>query len=325
MCDRPRNDPFADYVQASWVRFIVKIFDHKISNKEYIWYKINMFVNWEASSGKTAVLVFEPPGDLQEKLPGMILDNLQPKTLMDPFWIYPFILEDIVEIQNRSVWSIRTMVRDTEKARGSASMPDEKPKPDYARLHDIARHAIHGIETLNLAVKTAQIMIKSHASFRETSDALPTPGKKAVARAAYQNVHERLFFFEHLLDSLRHRSESNKQRLLNEIQLAFNRVSQFDSGVSLQISNATLADSTAMRTIAVMTMAFLPATFTAALFDMSFFSYDPQIGFSVAKEFWWFWIIAVPLTVATAMLWSWWQKFQSARARKKLALDIQGV
>lgn len=290
-----------------------------------MWYKINMFVQWEASSGKTVVIIFDPPEDLGQRLPGMILNNLQAKTLMDPFWIYPCILEDIVEIQNQSVWFIRTLVRDTEKARESTRNRDQKPKPDYDRLHDIARHAIHSIETLDLAVKTAHVMIKSHAAFKETSKDLPAQNNRVVSRAAYQNVHERLIFFEHLLNSLRHRSSSNKERLFNEIQLAFNRVSQFDSGVSLQISNATLSDSTAMRTIAVMTMAFLPATFTAALFDMSFFAYDPGTGFTVAKEFYWFWIIAVPLTVLTAMLWSWWGRFQSAKARKKMAADMQDV
>lgn len=305
------------------MHFKVKVFKE---DTVYYWYNINMFVNWDGSSGKTVAFIFDPPDDLKPKIPGIILQNLKSQTLMDPFWIYPCVQENIVAIQDREVWGIRTQIRGAELARDQVAYRslDGKPKPNYARLHDLARHAIHGIETLEVAVKTSQSMIHQHSSFREAFDASPT-NQKVAFRAAYHHIQERLLFFEHMLDSLRHRSSSNKQRLLNEVQLAFNSVSQYDAGLSLQISHATRADSSAMRTIAFLTLTFLPATFIAAVFSMSFFSYDHDTGWKMASEFWLYWVIAMPVTVVTAGSWMWWQRYQAEGAKRELFVDTQDV
>jgi hypothetical protein len=44
---------------------------------------------------------------------------------------------------------------------------------------------------------------------------------------------------------------------------AYNRITQRDSKVMLDISSATKSDSKAMKTVALVTMVFLPATFTS--------------------------------------------------------------
>ncbi|CAN9403265.1 unnamed protein product [Alternaria alternata] len=66
------------------------------------------------------------------------------------------------------------------------------------------------------------------------------------------------------------RSQSNKERLQNEIALAYNMIAQRDSQVMTGLGEAARRDSGAMRTIAVVTMAFLPPTFLSAIFSMSF-------------------------------------------------------
>jgi hypothetical protein len=111
-----------------------------------------------------------------------------------------------------------------------------------------------------------------------------------------------------MMHSLALRSTATRDRLLNEIQLAFNVVSQFDSHASVAIGRATQYDSYSMRLIALLTLTFLPATFVSALFSMSFFNYDPDSGWIVSESIWLYFAIAGPLTGISLMLWLAWQK-----------------
>ena len=52
-----------------------------------------------------------------------------------------------------------------------------------------------------------------------------------------------------MIGSLRYRSISNRERLQNEIQLAFNSVAQYDAGITVDIGRASQTDSAAMKTI----------------------------------------------------------------------------
>lgn len=110
------------------------------------------------------------------------------------------------------------------------------------------------------------------------------------------------------MHSLRARSISNKDRLLNEVQLAFNVVSQYDSYTSVAIGRATQYDSYSMRTVAFLTLAFLPATFISALFSMSFFNFDQETGWHVAGEVWLYFATAGPFTLVTVLIWFFWQR-----------------
>jgi hypothetical protein len=89
-----------------------------------------------------------------------------------------------------------------------------KPDPNYPILHDIARHSIHVCETLDLAVTTStSILIQRDRFFSSrlmfTQEILPT-----------LEAHEqKLRFYDHMLRSLKQRAESNRQRLVNEINL----------------------------------------------------------------------------------------------------------
>lgn len=100
----------------------------------------------------------------------------------------------------------------------------------------------------------------------------------AASDHAPQQTRKRLYFYLHMMKSLKSRAQANKERLLNEITLvgssiyaplitwlslakAFNTVAQYDSRISVQIGQAAQSDSAAMKTIAFLTLAFLPATF----------------------------------------------------------------
>ncbi|KAF5021215.1 hypothetical protein F66182_6754 [Fusarium sp. NRRL 66182] len=280
----------------TWSLFQVK----HLTEAGHEWHKFNVVTRWIASSNQKFLLVFESPKQLKLRkiLPTPLLTNSHNDTLSDPFWIYPRLFEESACLQNESVWQVRDRVRGVEKEK-----PRKKPNPDYRALHDTARHAIHVSETLDVAEKTVSSIIQAHRSFEEEVSC----GDRR-ARARYRHVGERLLWYDHILQSLKCRASSNKERLLNEIQLAFNSVAQYDSRISVAIGQATQSDSAAMKTIAFVTLTFLPATFISALFSMSFFKMDDDTGaWSVSDMFWLYWVIAVPVTLLTGGSWLFWQ------------------
>ncbi|KAI9781822.1 MAG: hypothetical protein M1816_002172 [Peltula sp. TS41687] len=231
-----------------------------------------------------------------------------------------------------AAWDIRDLVRETEMKRTSAQEPKPgKPRPNYPLLRDIARHAIHVSETLDLAVNTVESILREHEPFvSHTSDA------DRKMKAVSKQIHRRLLFYNQMLRSLRSRSASNKDRLLNEIGLAFKMVAQYDSHIFVEIGRAAQSDSSAMKGVAFVTLTFLPATFISAIFSMSFFDYGTDSGsWSVSDKFWIYWAVAAPLTILTWILWYCWNKLsppvpnreerEQARGEKRVEGEMREV
>ncbi|KAK4448451.1 hypothetical protein QBC34DRAFT_407440 [Podospora aff. communis PSN243] len=290
---------------TTWCRFLVKDTKQNDATNEidYRWFKWNIFTCWMASSNKTYLIAFDPTepvkdGLLRTKVSSQHLRD----TCKDPYWVYVQLLEQVVALQDVAVWGIRGLVRTREKNRPALSAPN----PDYQRDHDIARHAIHVSETAELAITTSAHIVGAHADFVQQYLCQPLGEQHQVHR--HNHIYKQFRFLEHMMHSLKARSNSNRDRLLNEIQLAYNLVSQYDSQTSVAIGRATQYDSFSMRTIAFLTLAFLPATFISALFSMSFFDFDPDMGWSVSANIWIYFAIAVPVTAITVSAWFFWQR-----------------
>jgi hypothetical protein len=90
---------------------------------------------------------------------------------------------------------------------------DEVPKPDYLRLHEIARHVAHSSETLATAIDTVDSLISEHDRFcRESSSDLSALRTQHI-------VTQSLQFQLSLLKSVEKRSLALDIRLRNEINL----------------------------------------------------------------------------------------------------------
>ncbi|CDM36734.1 hypothetical protein DTO013E5_2856 [Penicillium roqueforti] len=274
----------------TWAFFEVK---HIARDTKYHWSKIKLFTRWLESTHQTGILLFDPTDNLSTPLFDPNLTELD-----DPFWMYPDILEQVVRFQEGSVWGIRDHVRDAEKEQRPA---DKKPKPNYRRLHDIARHAIHVTESLDVAVQNIEHLVQQHEIYIKSMQVEPQP-------KSHQRISRRLAFFQSYIGSIRHRSVSNQLRLQNEIQLAFNIVSQHDTSITVDISRATRSDSATMKTLAFITTTFLPPTFLCAVFSMSFFHYDAESGWGVSDKLWIYWVCIIPTIAASALLWNFWPK-----------------
>lgn len=195
---------------------------------------------------------------------------------------------------------MRCLIRESERLHEAPGLTNT----DYFRLHEYARHAIHISETLDLANETIESMM-AHQNQLAAERRVDTDGGAASRQARMQ-----MQFFQSMLKSLRCRSQSNHERMKNEIQLAFNTVAQFDSKVAVDIGRAAQQDSSAMKTVAFLTLAFFPATYICALFSMSYFSLDDTSGrWHVSDKFWLYWVVTVPVTCLSVSSWWIWQKF----------------
>lgn len=255
----------------------------------YDWIRFHIIVSWNKSTKQTRLFIIEAPPSFTARLSDLMCDSLVGNELGDPFWAVERLVNVAVGSFDTTVWAVRDRVRDIE----TLQIPsDQKPSPNYRCLHDLARHAIHVSETLEVSLETVGSIIRHHKDILKSM-----PGRESARPG--KAIHARLQLMENILHSLRSRSHSNHQRLLNEIQLAFHTVSQYDSKVSVEI---TQSDSTAMRTVAFVTLSALPATFVSSIFSMSFFNFtsDGKSEF-ISDKFWIFWAITIPLTITASV------------------------
>ena len=284
----------------TWFRFLVKdmLSDwmHTPDNKNHVWLKLNVFTHMDHATRRTAVIVFDVGPKVQERILKVLPKAMNLVTSDDPYFIHALLAEAIVELQEEAVWKIRNSVRRIEETRNTASLIS----------HDLVRHAIHVFETLDLAAQTFNSMIEHHNRLA----LIPSTTDKTIMNTQ-QGIHDRLQFFHDVIQGLRLRSISNKERLLNEIQLSFNVVAQ-------NINRAVQSDSSAMKTIALFTVALFPMPFLASVFSMTVFYYNDDSGkWSVSKKFWIYWAIAIPTTLVVAVcLYSYNKKITSMKLKR---------
>ncbi|KAF2489984.1 hypothetical protein BU16DRAFT_447140, partial [Lophium mytilinum] len=288
----------------TWFRFQIKPtwVDKSTGKAHYAWHKFNIFTQWMESTKQTVILLFDPHRDIKVPLLNHLSHKLYSSTVEVPYTMHVYFLEELVRLQNDAVWSIRDLVRNAEKIRAEEN--GMVTQSDYARLHDVARHAIHVSETLDVAIDTVEAMRKACSQFLFDY-------RDGVAGIQACSNFE---FFQNVLRGLRSRSASNKDRLLNEIQFSFNvialkdsELARYDSEVSVRIGREAQTDGRAVKTLAFLTLAFLPATFISAVFSMSFFNFNPQNGkWTLSSKFWVYWAVTIPVTLLTILLWSLW-------------------
>lgn len=284
----------------TWVYFEVKLLPKNI--EDYYWNKLNVFTRWVEATKQTFILVFDPKFDPKPSIGDLVKDSLlgfDHALLGDPYWPYPTLFDIVANLQESAVWLIRDQVRAIEK---DLPEPGTVPSPDYRNMHDIARHAIHVCETLDVAVQTIESVQMHYEKFLGSK-----PQQHDLALD--QDLRAQLEFYRGFIANLRHRSTSNEKRLQNEIQLAFNTVAQHNAGTSVEIGRAAQIDSSAMKTIAFVTLIFLPPTFISSIFSMSFFQAGDGGGWGMSDNFWLYWVFAVPTTIATVLIWQYWHKF----------------
>lgn len=126
----------------------------------------------------------------------------------DLFAVHAIIVGEIVVLYDRAVWSMRDLVRGFEQNR--VSPLDYDPQPNYAEVHEMARHVIHSTEMLEMALEVVAGMIREHEQFFNDNPSALVHYKRAGNELRYQST---------ILKCIHLRSKALKERLNNEINL----------------------------------------------------------------------------------------------------------
>jgi Mg2+ and Co2+ transporter CorA len=105
-------------------------------------------------------------------------------------------------------------------------------------------------------------------------------------------------------------------------------ITQSDAEYTAAIAIDGKRDSIAMRTISILGIIYLPATFVATLFSMDMFSWPGTSNKSnetsslvASPSIWIYWVVAVPLTVITILIWVVWARRENQKSRQRLMVS----
>ncbi|KAL3458231.1 hypothetical protein BJX64DRAFT_267048 [Aspergillus heterothallicus] len=271
--------------KVSWSCFKLK---RVHSATDYNWKQPSLHITWDHQTGRQVVYLFDflpaTKGEQDEFLKSLPTPDARKH---NPFAWHAAFSRVVLEQYNEAYWNVRDLVRDHEKTRRFHI----NNKDFFPELHDIARHAFHYSEIIDIAEHTMTRLVQEQIRWRdEDGDAI----RGAGGIAHWLNPHQELLLAQKAAVAHKARSKSLNERLLNEINLGFNLVLQ--------------ADSTMMKTIAFVSMVYLPATFVSGLFGTNFFDFDSPTGKWAHSHFWLYWAVAVPLTMITMGTWGAWHR-----------------
>ncbi|KAK4041445.1 hypothetical protein C8A01DRAFT_45405 [Parachaetomium inaequale] len=277
------------YNAATWFRCLVKMVkkvgedahddgqEYVTGKKDYKWFEMSFFTRWDSNSSQ--LLCVDTPSDFPLELQKLLAKQTEPLDFRDPFAMHACLVDQMIVYADVSVWRVRDPVRVLEKTR-------MRTGAIFGPIHEMSRHAIHTSEILEAAIDTIKEMQHSRTAIhkRLIDDLGETYREQAKDYAQFQLS---------LLKCLKLRSDSNQERLKNEINLAFNNLARQDNSV--------------MKSIALLTMIFLPATFISALFSTTFFNFNDDSGsWQVSDKLWLYWVTTVPATIIIVVLWRAW-------------------
>ncbi|KLJ08320.1 hypothetical protein EMPG_16251 [Blastomyces silverae] len=257
---------------------------------EYEWYQMTMFVRWDPIEQTTFIFCSDFLQPLRDGLKSRI-SSVDPS---DPFTWHALFVDELRLVYDECVWGCRDLVREAEKARDEP----QTTGPNFPSLHNIARHVIHSVEVLDVAIETMDSILHEHDLFISNEG---SAGDFPIPKLKADDVTRRLYYHSRELRAIKARAASLYDRLKNEISLSFNLVSQ--------------TDTAAMKIISAVGLIFLPGTFISAslpsaytLFGMNFFDFsvDENTGkqtFAISDKFWVYWAIALPVTTAVLLAW----------------------
>lgn len=119
-------------------------------------------------------------------------------------------------------------------------------------------------------------------------------------------------------------------------------MAQEDNALNARMAVASTRDSASMKALAVITALFLPGEFIGTLFGMSMFDWlapngdeddqptRPAVNGSpedepddvLSKQFWVYWVIAIPLTLFIIFVWRAWWVTQDRYFRRHLSREL---
>lgn len=189
---------------------------------------MGFFTRW-ISPGGQIIFCFDVPQTLHDRLQTRFLSPSTTPKLSDIYSLHMVVIDEVIKLFDKSVWSLRDIVRVTElvmlpncRTRKRKAINNHFQNrlgaaqlgPNFPLLHDFARHTVHSSETLDVAIDTMSGILGQHEWFLDVGRAY-IDTDSIFSRCTRQHLR----FQIQMMRSLRARSKANEARLRNEIDL----------------------------------------------------------------------------------------------------------
>lgn len=89
------------------------------NGKDYKWYEMTLLSHWDALAETHQILCIDTPEDFPKKLMKALLQSssnqMTQNYFRDPFSMHAQLLDQVVELNDESVWAVRHPIREIEK------------------------------------------------------------------------------------------------------------------------------------------------------------------------------------------------------------------
>ncbi|KAF2171785.1 hypothetical protein M409DRAFT_18018 [Zasmidium cellare ATCC 36951] len=275
------------------------------------WWHLDALVHTRerADGSKCVTLVcFSQRQDIVRRFEQLLGSDSWEDAVQDPYLLFSILLEKWYLTLDRVAWGLADVFRPIEiltlrrSDRKQAVRPNKEeghddddgtviPDLDFAGLHNLSKHCTYLLEAASATLLVLENMTHHHR-FLHTNNTTSLSTATATS----------LTYRKSTLESTQLRLQSLQQRMSNLISLSFNLVTQEDSQTMKN-------DSHAIKAIAILTLIFLPLTGIGSVFSTPFFDVDfdsESRMLRVARSFWIFWAITIPLTGLLLGSWGVW-------------------
>lgn len=112
------------------------------------------------------------------------------------------------------------------------------------------------------------------------------------------------------------------ERAQSQTNFLLATLSQSDTEYSASIAIDGKSDSNAMKAISILGAIYLPGTCVATLLSMDIFIWRDADGtLKISPSIWIYWTIALPLTLATFVVWIAWSRREDRKSEKRLTIS----
>ncbi|KAL4957631.1 hypothetical protein BDW69DRAFT_155967 [Aspergillus filifer] len=258
---------------------------------DYTWVRSAFFLRWALKPKASPEITFICFGEhgMMDRFQRLSYKAVKDGVVHGPLSLFVVVFQELSSWMDERAWDLASAFGGIEfRALGL-----HRDRESFTGLLNISKHIIYLQESSDAALET----IKKLSDYNGTLESSGNDQKRAASAtsAAISQV-------ETEFQSIKLRLRSMDRRMQNVISLSFHLVTQEGNDV-------LRADSSTMATIAFVTLVFLPITTVSTIFGSQFFNTAPDnTSIEVSKDFWIFWVISTPLTLAVLLGWTLWQK-----------------
>ncbi|KAL4923146.1 uncharacterized protein BDV17DRAFT_277947 [Aspergillus undulatus] len=259
---------------------------------DYTWIRSAFFLRWclRPSKAPNVTLICFGENMAMSRLQRLSYKAVKEGIVHDPVSLFVVVLHELSGWMDKTVWKLSSVFGPIE----FRALDLDRDRESFTGLHNISKQMIFLQESSDAALETIKNLTEYHAGL--------SPSGTEKERAAVRTTRTAITQVETEFQTVRLRLRSLDRRMQNVISLSFHLVTQ-EGNEFLRVDSKTMA------TIAFVTLIFLPITTVSTIFGSQFFNTaQDNASIEVSKDFWIFWVISIPLTLAVLLGWSLWQR-----------------